>query len=612
MICGFLRLAAGGEAELSRMLAALPGRAADNCATWAEGAARLGWRGRSGEEAERLPRFDAGTGLAITASARLDGRAALCETLGIPRPRRAEVSDSALILMSYSRWGEACPEHLLGDYAFALWDAKRQVLFCARDHVGTRPFYYARTGERFIFASDIDALLAGPGVSAEFDTAAVATRLTYGARQMGARTCYRAVRRLLPGHWLLAEGGNVRTQRWWRPEKTPAAPGKCDEDFADAVLAACTEAVRDRLRCGGRVGVHLSGGLDSSSIAVLAARELRRQGRPPPLAFSWHPPPGPGPRSEAEAAEYGAMEAVCRKEGLQLLYQPPEAGDVVAFLRRDGTRGADEGTLIHEQTVQRAAAEHGVEVLLSGWGGDEGVSYSGRGYFPELLRTGRLGQLWRELRERSTHPFATLLMEAVLPLVWPRASLAVAQMRRKQPRFRKNLTFIHPAFARRAGPLLPASGFPAGLRDIQLHLLQHGHMSRRMDGWASRGASLGIEYRYPLLDRRVLDLVLGLPPEQFRRGRWGRWVMRRAFEPLLPREVCWVAKASDAARVEALNLAVAEALAVVRGMIEARGEPPSRSRFVDLPRLMKEADPNRWRASQRYSPVLNALRFLDF
>ena len=285
---------------------------------------------------------------------------------------------------------------------------------------------------------------------------------------------------------------------------------------------------------------------------------------------------------------------------------------MVAFLRRDGTRGADEGTLIHEETVQRAAAEQGVEVILSGWGGDEGVSYNGRGYYPQLLRTGRLRRLWRELKQRSTRPFAALLMEAAGPLVSHHAPWVVSQLLRRQWPLRKNVTFIHPAFARRSRLLPPVSSRLIGVRDIQLHLLQRGHLNQRMEGWAARGARFGIEYRYPLLDRRVLELVLRLPPDQFRRGRWSRWVMRRAFESLLPPEVCWAPKVSDTLRAEALTSAIVEALPTVRGMIQARGEPPPRSRFLDLPRLLEQADPARWRASGRHAPVLNALRFLDF
>ena len=615
MICGLWKRGADGAEGLDAMLAALPGRETDALGRWAEASAALGWRGRApGEEekTERLPRFDAASGLAVTATARLDARDALCEALGLPRRDWARLPDSGLILKSYGRWGRACPEHLLGDYAFALWDARQETLFCARDHIGARPFYYAHAGGRFVFASDIDAVLAAAGVSGELDEAAVATRLTWGARTLGARTCYRAVRRLLPGHALSVERGAVRLDRWWRPEETPPAPPASDDALAEACLALLSEAVRDRLRDARSVGVHLSGGLDSSGVAVLAARELRRRERPAPPAFAWHPPPGRGALGAAEAAEYGAIEAVRRQEDLQVFHCPPEARDVVAFLRRDGTRDDDDGTLVHEEVVQRAAAGQGVEVLLSGWGGDEGISFNGRGYYPQLLRSGRVGRLWRELRERSRRPLAALVAEAALPLVFPGAAGAARRLRRGERPFRKNATFIHPEFARRVHPLPAESGPPrAGVRDRQVHLLQRGHLSRRMEGWAASGAHHGIEYRYPLLDRRVLELALGLPAEQFRRGRWSRWLMRRALDPVLPPEVCWNADKRDPSRLEPLRDAVAEALPTVRGMIEGRGAPP-RGRYLDLPRLMEHVDPERWRASGRFSPVLNALRFLDF
>jgi asparagine synthase (glutamine-hydrolysing) len=593
------------------MLAVLPGREADAHAQWVQESLALGRRWAC-EEAERTesPRVDAASGLAVTASVRLDGRAALCEALGIPAPDRDGLPDSALLLKSYARWGQACPERLLGDYAFALWDPKREVLFCARDHIGVRPFYYAVAREHFVFASDIEAVLAAPGVSCELDEAAVATRLTYGARSLGARTCYRAVRRLLPGHALRVEQGGVRVHRWWRPEETPALPAASDDALAEQCLTILSEAVRDRVRNPRAVGVHLSGGLDSSAVAVLAARELRRQGRPAPPAFAWQPPPGPG--GAAGAAEYGAIESVCRREELRVFYQSPGAHDVVAFLRRDGARSADAGTLIHEGVVQRAAARQGVGVLLSGLGGDEGISYSGPGYYPQLLRSGRVGQLWRELRERRRRPLAALMVEAALPLVAPGARAAARRLRRGRSPFRKNITFIHPDLARRVRPLPAGPGAPrAGVRDMQLHFLQSGYHGSRMEDWAASGARHGIEYRFPLLDRRVLEFALALPPEQYRRGRWNRWLMRRATAPVLPPEVCWNPDKSDPARYYPLRAAIAEALPAVRRMIEERGAP-LRGRYLDLPRLLEHLDPARQRAGGRFWPVVNALRFLDF
>ena len=619
-ICGLWNYAGSETEGLGAMLTASPGCPPDAYGKWTEASLSLGWRGRAPaeeESAETLPRFNAESGLAVTASARLDGRATLCGALGVSRPDWTKLPDSSLILRSYERWGRDCPEHLLGDYTFALWDAAREILFCARDHIGTRPFYYALAGGRFAFASDIDALLAAPGVSDELDETAVATRLTRAARSLGARTYYRAVRRLLPGHSLSIARGTVRVHRWWRPEEIRPTSRATDDTVAEACLAVLSEAVRDRVRGARKVGVHLSGGLDSSCVAVLAARELRRHGRPAPPAFAWHPPPGSGPNGTREAAEYGAIEAVRRQEVLQVFYRSPKARDVIAFLRRDATR-VDEGSLVHEEVVQRAAAEQSVTVLLSGWGGDEGISFNGRGYYPQLLRSGRWGRLWRELRDRSRCPVAALLTQALSPLVSPGAAVWARELRqgrlplRRFP-FRKNVTFIHPDFGRRVRPLRAPFGPPrAGVRDMQVYLLRIGGLSRRMEGWAASGARRGIEYRYPLLDRRVLEFALGLPAEQFRRGHWSRWAMRRALVPVLPPEVCWNADKTDPARFEPLRDAVAEALPAVRRMIEERSTPPARSQYVDLPRLLEHLHRERWRARGKYAPVLNALRFLDF
>ena len=133
------------------------------------------------------------------------------------------------------------------------------------------------------------------------------------------------------------------------------------------------------------------GGLDSSSTAVLAARELHRQGGPPPPGFAWpQAPPTERPRNRDESIEYGLIESVCRQEGIAVAWCPPSSGDWLASFRWDVTLGQAPGGVAPELAVQRRAAELGVRVLLSGWGGDEVVSFHGRGYHEELLLRGRL------------------------------------------------------------------------------------------------------------------------------------------------------------------------------------------------------------------------------
>jgi asparagine synthase (glutamine-hydrolysing) len=343
---------------------------------------------------------------------------------------------------------------------------------------------------------------------------------------------------------------------------------------------------------GGRKAVVLlSGGLDSSSIAVLAARELRRQGRPPPHLFSWHPPPG----DREEALEYGLIESVCRQEGLAPFWCPLSAEDVVAFLRNDVTLGQKVMAAMQESAVLRRAAELGVEVILSGWGGDEAASFNGRGYYQELMIKGRLVRLWREVSARSSYPLAYILARVALQLVLPRASLFILNVRR----FRQ-----WPRHLPQARPMRYTS-----VRSTQLALLLQGHIGRRAEGWAEAGARAGVEYRYPLLDRRLLRFALGLPPGMYRRGPWSRWIMRQALRSELPGEVLWNRTKENLVAEEQINRAAREAVPEIRRLLDSRSAPPARSEYLDLDRLMESLD----KAASPRSPIpLTSLRFLDF
>ena len=616
-ICGVLRFQKAGPDGLSAMLAALPGRGTD-AARWLGDDVGFGGRvpRQPGEgRAESPLRFDREAGLAVAADARLDDRDALSDSLGVHRSERAALSDGDLILRAWRRWGRHCPNHLLGDYAFAVWDAGRRTLFCARDHAGVKPLYYSLTAQSFVFASAVEAVLEAPGVSGTLDEATVAESLTRVGLSTTTRTFFRAVRKAPPGHALTVESASparpprVRVERYWRPEERAPRPRPVsDAACAEELLDLCVRAVEDRLR-GGPVGVHLSGGLDSSSVAVLAARGLRRRGRPPPPAFSWLPPLCGSPPGEAHAPEYARIDAVCAREGLRVFHcQSLGVEDMVSAMRHDG---AYPHATFHDEAVHRRAEEQGVRVLLSGLGGDEGVSFSGRGYHAHLLLGGRW---WRLAAECRTHGRPVrLLAGTALGLVHPRLPRKVVRLWRPKPSpYRGGHWLIDPAFARLVKPPPDKSGRAVGVRRTQLRRLRQGHLSGRMEGEAASGARYGIEYRYPLLDRRLLEFALGLPPEQFRRGRWGRWLMRSATAPLLPPDIRWNPDKEDPARYEPQRDAFARALPAIRQAILARGEAMARARYVDVPRLLERLDTDRYLTWDRPAPIMNALQLLDF
>ena len=150
------------------------------------------------------------------------------------------------------------------------------------------------------------------------------------------------------------------------------------------------------------------------------------------------------------------------------------------------------------------------------------------------------------------------------------------------------------------------------MRQALLWHLSNGALAERIEGWAAGGAQHGIEYRYPLLDRRLLEFVLGLPPEQFLRGQWNRWLMRRALRGALPASILWNRSKSDPARYDPMFDAFANALPLVRQLLEERTAPPSRAQYVDLPRLLERLDADRFRAEPRWAAIQAALQFLDF
>ena len=600
-ICGAL----GGEAQALGAMQAVLADYGSAGAGWHEGDVGLRCRGADGESRHHV---DAEAGLVVVADARIDDREGLSTALGIRLAERAALADAALILRAFARWGADCPRHLLGDYAFAVWDQRKHTLFCARDHIGARPLYYAHENGQFAFASAVEALLALPDVPDALDETMVATRL--GTTLCSdTRTLFHAVHKLPPGNTLTversrADGWGQRLERYWFPEHAPVASPASDEACIEQFLHLYRQAVRDRLR-GGPVGTHLSGGLDSSSIAVLAARESRRQGRPPPLAFTWLRELGDAAPEPAHAPEYALVDAVCAQENLQVCHGALNVEDVLALLSLDG---ALPNVLVHvnEEIVQRHAEAQGIKVLLSGWGGDECVSFGGIGHWQQLLLSGRWRQLAAEGRAQN-RPAWRFFAGVALPVLLP--SLAAALRQSRTGRSRRPGFLIDPTFARRVKPLAAPAKRTISVRREQLWRLRQGHLAERIEGWAASAAGRGIEYRYPLLDRRLLEFALGLPPDRFQRGEWSRWLMRHALQTILPPDVCWNRSKRDPARSEPLIDAYCAALPEIRRRLAEH--PPPRAGYVDMPALREcLAQPQQFRA--RPGRVMRALHFLDF
>ena len=292
-ICGLYHRGGGVAAGLPAMLRALS-RGGVEHPRWDGGGVSLGAVGGA------APYTDAEARVTVVLAGRIHDREHLCGALGLPPPERAGTPDAALVARAYARWRRECPHHLHGEYAFALWDERDRSVFCARDAAGVQPFYYALTPHRLAFAGDLRAVLAAPGVPDALDEVTIATWLTRIDPSLGDRTFFRAIRKLPPGHTLTVGADAADLARWWRPEEAPEVRLGGDDEYADAFLELYGRAVADRVRDAGPVGVHLSGGLDSSSVTCsrrrsCAAGDILR--RPPSRGCRRPRPAGRAPRT---------------------------------------------------------------------------------------------------------------------------------------------------------------------------------------------------------------------------------------------------------------------------------------------------------------------------
>jgi asparagine synthase (glutamine-hydrolysing) len=210
----------------------------------------------------------------IVADARVDAQTELREALrssGITAASGASAAE--LILLAYQAWGKDCVQHLIGDFAFAIWDGRCKELFCARDHFGVKPFYYASLPRAFVFSNTLNCLRLHPEVSSRLNDLAISDYLLFGGNQDPSTTSFEQIQRLAPGHLLSCSEGKVRICKYWTLQQSSELFYKKREDYIENFRSLLRAAVQDRLP-GGAVAVLLSGGLDSSTVAATARRLL--------------------------------------------------------------------------------------------------------------------------------------------------------------------------------------------------------------------------------------------------------------------------------------------------------------------------------------------------
>jgi asparagine synthase (glutamine-hydrolysing) len=537
--------------EVDRMIAAVAHRGPDGTGTWSDGATALAHGAMWTTPESRRERQPLGgdAGSAIVADVRLDNRCELMAALDLGGRLPGEIGDSELILRAYERWDENCAAKLVGDFAFAIWDGRRHRLFCARDHVGVKPFYYHHAATAFLFASEIKALLTSPMVPYRLNPVRVADYLV-GLFDDRAITFYRDIYRLPAGHTLTVSRDGARVRPYWSLDPTRELRLGSDEAYAEAFRECFTEAVRSRLRSDFRVGSLLSGGLDTSSI-VATARHVGLSTGDGKLDTFTAIFPGLPAADLRKIDERKFVDAMLAQGGVRAHYVRGDLlsplGDVDRVLEHMHEPYAAPNLYLH-WGLYAAARQQGVRALLDGIDGDTTVSH-GLESLADLMRRGRLAPLARELRALSRRygvGVPDLFRQlAVRPLIPNALRQGVRWLRGRGPAFLVD-TVVKPEFARRMGLAERIGAFErtqerqaASARAAHGRAMRSGLIPYALELADRAAAAFNIEPRYPFFDRRLMELCLAMPADQKLSGGWTRLVMRRAMASFLPEPVRW-------------------------------------------------------------------------
>jgi asparagine synthase (glutamine-hydrolysing) len=435
-------------------------------------------------------------------------------------------SDSEVVIHAYEQWGEECLERFVGMWAFAVWDARTNTLFASRDRLGIKPFYYFFNGSDFIFASETKAILQRPEIKRRADMQAIYEYLYLGY-SLGDKTWIEGIRKLKPGHYLILKSGGLQIRQYWQARANPDY--LLSEEKASAALnGLINESVRLMLRADVEVGVHLSGGVDSSSITAVASRLSSQKIKTFSGAF------------EEEGCEFDESRYI--KEVVDKYADVNEKinikpDDFIANVKRIVWH-MDEpsaGCGAYPQFfVSKLLHSRGIKVVLGGQGGDElfgGYPHYYSGIFDSLRRL-KTSCNYNDAHRKYYRPgdfYLRFLPAYVRRELGRRLSLRRGRLNRTLDRdILKKIDF---------NGLEDQIGFYKGsLEDMQLWDINN-YLPALLQVEDRLGMAFSVETRLPFLNHKMVEYALGVPFYLKLNSFNFKYILRIAMKDELPKSV---------------------------------------------------------------------------
>lgn len=506
---------------------------------------------------EKLPFYDNHRQLAITADAIIDNRDELFAKLQVNKGRSKMIPDSQLILLAYDKWGEEAPKHLIGDFAFMIWDERKQLLFGARDFSGARTLYVYHDQQRVAFSTTIEPLFTLPYVKKILNEEWLAEFLAIPTMVEAVdpfSTVYQSIHQIPPSHSMTVKNGRVTFLRYLTIEADEFTRGS-NEEYEEAFRDVLQQSVKSRLRTRGQVGSHLSGGLDSGTVVSLAAKALQKEQKslhtfsyiPENSFIDWtHPYYLPDERPFIkETVNYvgNITDHYLNFEGKSPL---SEVDDFLELMEMPYKFFENSFWL---KGIMEAAHQRGINVLLNGARGNHSISWGSWNltmeYYASLFKKLKWVTLFQQLDDYTKH-FQTGKSN-MLPIIVQKAFPAITRLRSKhvQEDYRFQ-AFIHPSLARKTKVYEKLQEFGMHMAGGSIdNLAEYRRMYyQQLYPWNKSGVvGTKLSLRYSLWDRdptndlRVINFCLSIPEEQYVLNGLERSLIRRATKDLLPHKV---------------------------------------------------------------------------
>lgn len=452
--------------------------------------------------------------------------------------------DTEVIVHAYEEYGFDCVKHLRGMFAFAIWDKVNRRLFAARDRVGIKPFYYCQTAHALSFASELKGIVADPAIPRDFNLLALRQFLSFYYLP-GEQTLFQHVKKLLPGHFLVAEKGQVRVSRYWDLEFNRNRAHRSFDEVVEELHSLLESTVRDHMIADVPVGVLLSGGVDSSAVLNFAVNGTTKKIKTFTVGFDGNDVIDERPYARLAAERFGT-------EHHELTITAEDFWDFLPRYVWHMEEPVCEPPAVALYYVSKLARDH-VKVLLSGEGGDE--AFGGYPNYPNMMKLHQIrqalgplarlgGMLASALGNFSNSP---RIRKYGAALGLPLAEHYFSRTSSPTTYFNRNANKIFsPEFLSATHASSPAATMAAVLesvaeRPLLDQMLYADTMMWLPDDLLVKADKItmanSLELRVPLLDHEVLEFAASLPDEYKVKGNETKRALKAAFAKVLPSEV---------------------------------------------------------------------------